>query len=613
MTLSAWQSALGVAQGRIESTDVPGTYVLVLGHAQAGTTAVLAPGDFVQVAQTAPIGDVGQLQRAGVKVRAPSIAAPGAWWLFTMSLDGVALASIPIPSDGRTYNLADFGMRIEPAGAEVAFRLELEGVPGEYDVELPGVFIDNLLEEDVGTASPQVLNRWPEPGWIGVPADQVVRFDVVDVGTSTVDLTTLDVQVDGELAVVAGAFQPGWQGARSAITAIGAHGYRVEIEREQPFASERVVAVSVRAGIVGAPSAGWGVAPWGTSPYGSGTTGSAATQAGLSYAFTVEDLEPPAILRAEATGLSTIEVTMAEPVLMTAAAHGALAPASWTIELATGAAQTRTPAVPAVVLACATIGPDKVALFTDIPLTARATYIVRTTVADLSGNVATDPTNAASFVAFTPPQPAGRSFDVWSKLPRINRLLDVGVGDLRLWVGLLEDIFEQVLWEIDRWTTLLDPDEAPERFVELMLRDLGDPFSAILTLNETDKRRLAQVLVPIYRSKGTDPGIINAIRFFLGIDVTITHLAYQSINQLGVSTLGGSFVLGTSDPELHRTFIVNVPIVIDEETALRIVRIVSYMKRGETYFRVQGPALPNVVNHWILGVSQLGPQTILHP
>ena len=65
---------------------------------------------------------------------------------------------------------------------------------------------------------------------------------------------------------------------------------------------------------------------------------------------------------------------------------------------------------------------------------------------------------------------------------------------------------------------------------------IGNPFP--FDLDELGKRRLAAVLVEMYRQKGTAVGIRNAVRFFLGIDIAaITALAATAL-VLGESELG---------------------------------------------------------------------------
>ncbi len=86
---------------------------------------------------------------------------------------------------------------------------------------------------------------------------------------------------------------------------------------------------------------------------------------------------------------------------------------------------------------------------------------------------------------------------------------------------------------------------ASEDFLDLILQDLGNPFP--FDLYVLGKRRLASVLVEMYRQKGTEAGIENAIRFFLGIDVTAITPFTGTTLVLGESELGVDWELGPSD------------------------------------------------------------------
>ena len=183
--------------------------------------------------------------------------------------------------------------------------------------------------------------------------------------------------------------------------------------------------------------------------------------------------------------------------------------------------------------------------------------------------------------------------------------------DLQKFIACLQEPTNLILCDIDDWSDILDPDIAPERFVDVMLSEAGNPFDFDLSL--TDKRRLMRVLVPIYKSKGTDAGIINAIRFFLGIEVTITSSAFDGIWDLGVSELGVDTMLGTSDPASLYTFVIHTPIELSDEQRTRIIKIADYMKAAHTHFRIEEPPpAPIEPNHWELGLSELGVNTHLH-
>ena len=97
-----------------------------------------------------------------------------------------------------------------------------------------------------------------------------------------------------------------------------------------------------------------------------------------------------------------------------------------------------------------------------------------------------------------------------------------------------------MLTEADRFADVFDIERAPEAFLDLILQDLGNPFP--FDLDVLAKRRLASVLVEMYRQKGTKAGIENALRFFLGVVTAITPFTATTLvlgeSELGISELG---------------------------------------------------------------------------
>jgi hypothetical protein len=145
-----------------------------------------------------------------------------------------------------------------------------------------------------------------------------------------------------------------------------------------------------------------------------------------------------------------------------------------------------------------------------------------------------------------------------------------------------------------------------------MLADLGNPFD--FALDDIGKRRLVRVLVPIYRQKGTDPGIINAVRFFSGLEVTIEVPAFDDGWLLGVGELGVDSSLGTSDLRARLSFWIRSAIVLTPEQRSQILKIGNYMKRAETHILgiLEPEAIPDEPSHWELGLSELGVDTYMH-
>jgi hypothetical protein len=140
-----------------------------------------------------------------------------------------------------------------------------------------------------------------------------------------------------------------------------------------------------------------------------------------------------------------------------------------------------------------------------------------------------------------------------------------------------------------------------------MLLDLGNPFPLDLSL--VDKRRLLYVLLGIYREKGTASGIRNAIRFFLGLEVELVTYTGDAL-VLGESLLGEDWVLGPSGAFAAYAFESGPR--PDRRERRRVRAIVDYMKPPHAPRRLVEPAIPEVIDHVELGLSELGETWVLH-
>jgi phage tail-like protein len=160
------------------------------------------------------------------------------------------------------------------------------------------------------------------------------------------------------------------------------------------------------------------------------------------------------------------------------------------------------------------------------------------------------PSATGMFTAFAPNWPPTRVMNLWDFVPTINKVEDYS-QHLERFILCIQDQLDTTLTQIDNWVNILDPDLAPEAFLDLMLQDLGNPF-AFEDLTEADKRLLAKALVRIYKLKGTDQGIEAAVRFFLGFDSQVN--LYRNSGSLlsdlitPIDLLDDSFVLGGGGP-----------------------------------------------------------------
>jgi phage tail-like protein len=442
-------------------------------------------------------------------------------------------------------------------------------------VELPALYVDSVALV-TSAARLVVVNRDPSPGEAGVPVDTAVALELVDVGTDGVHRTSVRVWVDGALAFDGGSATEialAFAGPLSGVSET-ADTLRVVLHPVVPFAS--LATVSVR--VVGQ------------------TVGSAAAVDEV-YAFLVEDRTAPRVVGAQAIGQRSLRVAFDEPVTVPGSASFSLRPLG-------------RPAVPMAATGVEVDG-GVVVLTLDVEMTPDVLHeVVAIDVVDRRGNPVLGPFDRATFAGFRPPRPTTRRFDLWQMLPKHNRRDDV-TGDLARFIACLQEVTDLLLTDIDRWPDTFDYERAPESFLNLILADLGNPFP--FELEAIDKRRLASVRVEMYQQKGTAKGIQNAIRFFLGIDVSaITPFSSEAL-VLGESELGVDWVLGPSERFARYAFNVEVSRLLSARERRHLRAIVEYLKPAHTHFvDLVEPVAPIAPDHWELGVSELGTTTELH-
>lgn len=585
MALRAFTRELGTTQGRLMPQGfVPpeGAFAFVLGRDLPGLTQKLAAGDFVEVKQTADFGGA-SFVRFRARTRPAAALPPGVAWKASVLVDGAELASAPLV--GRLRDRADMAANVSKLSGnhEFAFRLSLVGgAVGPVEVELPAFYVDAVLL-DPTPSRPAVISRDPEPSDSGVPIGSAVSFDLVDVGPDGIDAAATQVLVGGDLAFAGGAFQPGFDGPGSSATKPQSDTLRMVIAPTAPFDSSEHVTVRVVTQTVGG-----------------------AFALDTSWAFDCQRTKPPLVVGAQARELQRVRVSFDEQVKQDAGADpdDALNPANYSLVRQTA------PAVDARVVAVEPATATAVDLLTDLALTPGAAYGVEVErVVDRFGNAIAGQGGSATFAGFAPAAPANRAFDFYGLLPEMNRRED-DTGDLRRFLACLQEVTDLLLHDVDAFTDILDPDLAPEWALDLMLGELGNPFPFDLSI--VDKRRLINVLVAIYREKGTTAGITNAIRFFLGLEVEIDAYSGEAL-VLGESLLGVDWVLGPSGAFAAYAFEVIAPRALTDEERRRLRQIVTYMKPAHTHFvRLVEPAIPEVIDHVELGLSELGENWMLH-
>lgn len=455
-----------------------------------------------------------------------------------------------------------------------------------FSTPVIGFTVDGVLFETSDGMS--IFNRVPQGNEVQVPVGTNVEFDIATT-SGTVTLASTYVWIDDVLAFSAGAFQTGFDGAASLYGNPQPDVLRIRIDPTTDFAPLAVKSVRVV------------------------SASSAAGSIDSLWSFMTEDLIAPSVVTALPHTPLTLRVTFDEPVLQVDATNSddALNPSNWTIALESTSLDDGLPAVPLDVVSVATITDSIVELTFDWEMTPGALYRVSaTSIVDLFDNVVNPGANSALFTGYALPVPVGRDFDLLKKLPLANRVEDEDVRELEAFIRCLQEPFNLILYQSDRWTEIIDPDLADERYLDAMLADLGNPFG--YDFEVVEKRRLIQLLVPIYKKKGTAGGIVDAIRLLLGLEVTISVPAFDSVFTLDWSYLGEDY-LGSSDTGNRFTFFVVSPIVLTASQREEITKIAEYMKAAwEHLGGIVEPSVPLVPDHLELGLSLLGVEWTLH-
>lgn len=557
-----------------------GTRVMVLGSDEPGWTGRFGSNDTVRVKQ---FGSRAQPNVVAVaRARIVTRSAPengGSWFVTAYNADGtvwfLGAYSFPFPPNV-TIDMDDLAIPLldadVPTEGDIGYALGITGHDEDEDIEIPAFYIDSITVDPIPNGV-DVFNRYPASGMVDAPRDSMVFFYVIStLGVGNVAPADVNVWFNGVQVVTAGVGEPGYN---AQVVNINSGTTIVAVIPPAPFGSQETIEVRATASLS-------------TSSFD------------RSWSFTTVDETAPQLIAASAPDHEHVRVGFNEPMTMVdpTASNDALNPANWTVTPKT------TPAVTVEVVGVTQVTSFEVLLELDIPMTQGATYeVVAADMEDVHGNEIAAPYDRMTFSGYACAVPEGRRFQLWRMLADIDRRRDT-TGDLEKFVGVLQEPTDLLLCDIDRWTDILDVDIAPERYVDQMLITLGNPFDFDLEL--IDKRRLVRSLVRVYQQKGTDVGIINVIRFFLGLEVTI-GMYNEDCWILGEDELGVGTILASSDSFARYSFVVIATQVLTQEQRDRIDDLVEYMKPPHTHhIKTIEPTIPEVIDHLELGLSELG-------
>lgn len=469
--------------------------------------------------------------------------------------------------------------------------------------ELPTVWIDDVSESlDHGI---YLGNRHPEPDKVDAlaPTGGELWLSVYCTDPAEdLDQTTLQVWIAGIAAYdgsapFGGAEFNTTEGFDGAPT-VGVGQIDLYFSSLAPFTSEQVVEVRVVCA----------------------TTTPGGHTLDETYQFTVQDVVAPQATAVLATYADRVRVTFNEPMFALGAGYAGdvLTASNYTIQAMPE--HSRQAVIDVNVASVELVegsGRTQVEVVADLELSFGRNY--RLTIGDVvddSINVLDSSTRVFDFVAWVPPYwPTDRRFELWQFFSDDDRAGDL-YGDTERLVDAWQQVIDVMLWDLDRLPHLWDIDRAPISFVLAMLADMGNPFS--FNIDDDKRRKLLDVLVPAYRERGIVDGIVNLVRFFLGIEVEIEEYN-RSCWEIGIGELGApdpdpgddweTTYLGPATARQLRTFLIRVPADIDDDTERIIAEIARKWKPVNTHFVILEPE--DALVQWIIGVSELGVDTLL--
>ncbi len=580
----------GTLSGRIQPTgwSAPdGSWVMCLGSDVPGYTGRFKHAADIVVAEVNGSTDADTVATFRARLRSQLAPLPGNWvWRFSVYGEH-ASGSVGFDIDlepGRTLDMPDLALPL--ALSDGIFNIFLFLRPWNLDMvlnsieelEIPAIYFDTFLVDTIPDGL-GVFNRLPPADNVGAALATPVSFHLISTTGTAPDMAATTVYIGGVAVFTNGVDEPGYV---STVTAHGAAAWVVSIQPDVPFESEELVDVRV------------------VSTLG-------ATTIVQDWSFEIIDETPPRLHSANSPSHDRVRVRFDEAVRMIDAASSddALNPANWEI------VPTMAPAVTVEVVSVELVSDVEVDLIFDIPITRGAVYeVTASNVEDLIGNTIESPNDTVSFVGYECPVPATRRFDLWRLVADMDRRRDE-TRDLYKFLAMLQEPTDLLLCDVDRWVEILDVDIAEERYVDHMLIQLGNPFDFDLEL--IDKRRLVRSLIRVYQQKGTGVGIINVIRFFMGLEVTITRYNEDGW-LLGVHEIGVDTILAPSSSYARYSFDVESPTELTDAQRAQLRELVVYMKPAHTHFiRLNEPeALEEGTEYWLLGVSLLGADAILY-
>ena len=434
--------------------DQPLAYGLggvIFGSEETNCVIWVEGGSYLKLTQTGNY-DGAMLVRVRGSFRANTKQTEGTWRFLVRSDSSTEYNEDWTASyrEGWEQRFDDLGINISPHTGSRALQVGLYYVGTDAYQVLPTACCSAIQLETVDTEV-ALLNRFPSPGATRVPHDlSTWRLDIADFTGNGVDLARTVLHVNGYKVYDAGDV-----GAYSSATSLVGPGsqtlrFELTVDPALPayaFLSEATWRVSVSTYTVG-----------GTDVYEE------------DYSFVMDDILAPTIAYVESVTPAQVRVVWDDSMRADGSVYAADNLENYVFTPVT---------VPAYTPTILTVTQESASSYTldlDQELTFGATYelLASSYVQDHVGNPVDLQGRARTFVAATPDSMSGRSLRLVARVPAYN--LEQSPDDLTKFLESLQDTTDVLAVQVDRWSDILEAQEAPVAFVDAMLSYLWFPF-----------------------------------------------------------------------------------------------------------------------------------------
>lgn len=182
--------------------------------------------------------------------------------------------------------------------------------------------------------------------------------------------------------------------------------------------------------------------------------------------------------------------------------------------------------------------------------------------------------------------PPNRSFNLWDDMiPQKNKDEDTS-GDLERLIKCFDEVAQIVLHDVDRFGDLLDAYAVKSNVLNALLEHLGNPLIFVKTLSDVKKRDLIPLLVQMYKMKGTEQGLEDAVEFFIGKTIEVQPVNIPTDTwTLGTSQLGYDTYLGPSQSAIRYTFDISSIDTLTTDDRDVVEELVELFRPAHTHFR----------------------------